>query len=238
MNAVAYAKYDAWGKFKGLPKQFAMRKYCEVIYHFANGGESAYNGKGSGNDNDDVVYDDDDKQQGDVDEDGCFINKNGDDDLGGMMTGMGIKPSTMLGSTESKSQHEKAAGASPVVRLRIAAMDNDVDALRKVMEDECDVDAADEQGQTALHFSADRGSIDCLRLLIAAGANVNAADNDGIGVLQTALSAGLDVESVRLLLERGANPDACDVDGDSPRNWVSEEGDKEMVDLFASFPAR
>ena len=213
-----------------------MKKYCEVIYHFANGGKSAYNGKGSGDDNSDVVYDDDDdKQQGDVDEDGCFINKNGDDDLGGMITGMGIKPSTML-STESKS--EQADNASPVVRLHTAAMDNDVDALRKVMEDEYDVDAADEQGQTALHFAADRGSIDCLCLLIAAGANVNAADSDGIGVLQTALSAGLDVESVRLLLEGGANPDACDVDGDTPRNWVSEEGDKEMVDLLGSFPAR
>jgi acyl-CoA-binding protein len=26
LNVVAFAKYDAWGKFKGLPKQFAMRK--------------------------------------------------------------------------------------------------------------------------------------------------------------------------------------------------------------------
>jgi acyl-CoA-binding protein len=26
LNIVACAKYDAWGKFKGLPKQFAMRK--------------------------------------------------------------------------------------------------------------------------------------------------------------------------------------------------------------------
>lgn len=31
LNVVAYAKYDAWGKFKGLPKQFAMRKVIHVV---------------------------------------------------------------------------------------------------------------------------------------------------------------------------------------------------------------
>lgn len=96
----------------------------------------------------------------------------------------------------------------------------------------------DESGQTALHFAADRGSIDCLKLLVEAGANVNATDCDGIGVLQTALSAGLNVESVGILLEAGADPDACDADGDSPRMWVAEEGGKDVVELFALFPTR
>lgn len=244
LNVVAYAKYDSWGKFKGLPKKFAIKKYCEVVYHFSTGGGSSYS-DGKGDDNADVAYDDD--KQGDLDEDGCPINENGDDlinengdGLGGMMTGMGIRPSTMSGTLDTKSQNEteSTTKSMPAVRLRDAAISNDVAALEEVIGGVNDIDDADESGQTALHFAADRGSIDCLKLLVQTGANVNAVDCDGIGVLQTALSAGLNVESVRILLEAGADPDACDDDGDSPRMWVSEERDNDMADLFALFPTR
>ena len=65
---------------------------------------------------------------------------------------------------------------------------------------------------------------------------MNAVDCDSISVLQTALIAGLDVESLRILLEAGADPDHCDDDGESPRMWVAEEGDDDVVELFALFP--
>ena len=74
--------------------------------------------------------------------------------------------------------------------------------------------------------------------MVEKGANINAKDSDGIGILQTALSAELDVELVRLLLEAGANPDAQDIDGDSPRMWVEESGDKALMDLFEAIPER
>ena len=222
LNVVAYAKYEAWGKFTGLPKQFAMKKYCEVVYHFSNGGESSFS------DGNDV----------DLDEDGCPINADGDD-LGGEMTGMGIRQSTLSGSQEAAKSRNEAESSTPEVCLRDAAISNDVTSLKKAIGDVHDINDADDSGQTALHFAADRGSVDCLKLLVEYGANLNAVDCDGIGIIQTALSAGLGIESVRMLLEAGANPDDCDVDGDSPRMWVSEEGDKDLVDLFASFnPAR
>jgi len=82
------------------------------------------------------------------------------------------------------------------------------------------------------------GSSECLKVLVEIGANVNAVDCDGISVLHTALIAGLDVESLQILLEAGADPDHCDDDGESPRMWVSEEGDKDVVDLFALFLTR
>ena len=278
LNVVAYAKYEAWGKFKGLHKQFAMRKvicifcilaalifrsapyylfafvrvrplpkiqYCEVVYHFCNGGESAYGNGEDGNDAD-VFYDESNHE--DLDEDGCPINdeRGGDDPSRGMVTCMGIRPSTLAGrniegggeSHTNRQNNGTAIMATPEARLRSAAMSNDIDALRAVVGAACDVDDADEDGQTALHYAADRGSLDCLKILIEAGANVNAVDRDGIGVLQTALCAGLDVESVRLLLVAGADPDANDDDGDSPRAWVSEEGIPAMLEMFGEYERR
>ncbi len=222
-----------------------MQKYCEVVYHFANGGESAYNSNSSGNtDNADIVYDDDNEDgQDDIYEDGnpSNTNRGGENSIEGIPGGMGHRPSTLTGEiTDDKSSQDREvlAAITPDVHLRNAAIANDVDALQKAIRDGCDIDAADDDGQTALHFAADRKSLDCLVKLIQAGANVNAVDCDGFGVLQIALSSGLNVESIRLLLEAGANPDACDDDGESPRSWVSEEGNGKTKDLFESFPAR
>lgn len=249
-NVVAHAKYNSWGKFKGLPKRFAMQKYCEVVYHFANGGDSAFNNNNSNNssstnnDNSDIVYDDDDDDShGDIDEDGYPNNTNGGDEYSeaaGIPGGMGHRPSTLSGGEiEGKPSQDGGYSSSIAtsVRLRNAAIANDVAALQKAIQDGCDIDAADDDGQTALHFAADRKSLDCLLILVDAGANVNAVDCDGFGVLQIALSSGLGVESIRILLEAGADPDACDEDGESPRSWVSEEGNVELIDLFAVFPA-
>jgi len=253
INVVAHAKYDSWGKFKGLPKRFAMKKYCEVVYHFSAEGDSSYDGNDAGGNDgaDDVVYEDDDKKGVDLDEDGCPIRENNadgdysDNDFGGiMMSGMGAaRPSTLLSGVGERPDYSAASlnetGSAPEIRLRNAAMSNDAKALSEAVgEGACDLDDADDMGQTALHFAADRGSADCLRLLVDAGAGVNAVDCDGIGVLQTALSAGLDAGSVRVLLEAGADPDAVDEDGDSPRSWVAEEGDEAVAELFAEFPSR
>jgi acyl-CoA-binding protein len=238
LNIVEYAKFDAWGKFHGLPRSYAMEKYCEVVFHFSNGGTSSFvvddNGESEHGVDDDVVYDDDDNEDPnegeDLDEDGCVLNnKGGEDDS---VTCMGLRPSTLSGNIHE----ELASSITPEVRLRNAAMSNDIVALNTIVNAElCDINNADEDGQTALHFAVDRKSHDCITALIKAGANVNAVDRDGIGVLQTSLCAGLDIEYTKLLLDAGANPDACDDDGDSPRTWVLEEGSLAIVELFERY---
>lgn len=236
LNVVAHAKYVAWKKFIGLPKQFAMRKYCEVVYHFAKGGASSFQ-EGT-DENADVVYHDDDRDECDVDEDGCPIedeyNNNSPESYSGMM---GIRQSTLSNNVSNKlfQYFDDESGSSPEVRLRNAALSSDKVRLESAIHDGANLDDPDESGQTALHFAADKGCMDCLCMLLSAGANINAYDQDGISVLQTAVSAGIDVEGVRVLLEAGADPDAQDVDGDSPRSIVLEEGKDELVDLFALY---
>jgi len=208
-------------------------QYCEVVHHFSSAGESAFT-DGKGSTDNDIIYDEDDPD--DVDEDGCPLNDD-TDSTGDTLTGMGMRPSTLAETMSAHLQNE--AVASPDVLLRDAAMSSDVSSLKEVMRNVSDINAADESGLTALHFAADRGSMGCLKLLVESGANVNAVCSHGIGVLQTALSSNANcVEAARMLLKAGADPDACDHDGYSPRLLVLEEGDNDMVDLFALFPKR
>ena len=237
LNVVTRAKYDAWKKFTGLPKEFAMQKYCEVVYHFVNGGVSSFGENEDDDNNADVVYPDDE----DVDEDGCPIHQDDDDIDDSLDLGMmGIRQSTLSNVLPSnKLQSNEELGSSPEIRLRNAALSSDKVALEQAIQEGANLNDADESGQTALHFSADKGCIDCMRLLLNAGANVNATDQDGISVLQTAVVAGIDVEGVvRMLLEGGADPDAKDDDGDSPRSTALEEDRPDLADLFALYPSR
>lgn len=58
-----------------------------------------------------------------------------------------------------------------------AALNNRVAVLSYLLDQGCDVNAADNTGQTALHWSAVRGSTSALETLLRAGANIAAADS-------------------------------------------------------------
>jgi ankyrin repeat protein len=151
---------------------------------------------------------------------------------------MGIRQSTLSSSFPNKQIHPSSSNSSPEVCLRNAALSSDKVMLEDAINNGADINDPDETGQTALHFAADKGCIDCLNLLLNAGANVNAIDQDGIGVLQTAVIAGIDVEGVRVLMEAGADPYMEDNDGDSPHSTVLEEGRQDIIDVFDMYPSR
>ena len=153
------------------------------------------------------------------------------------MITMGLRQSTLLSSNggdvlpnniTNELQTMDESDSSPEIRLRNAALSGDKVALEKAIQDDANINHADESGQTALHFSAGRGCIESVRLLLNAGANVNATDQDGIGVLQTSIVAGIDVDVARVLLEGGADPDAEDDGGDSPRSIVLERASQSL----------
>lgn len=61
-----------------------------------------------------------------------------------------------------------------------------------------DVNAADNTGQTALHWSAVRGHIPVAELLLKEGAHVDAADLYGYQVLFHAISLNFDIDCILL----------------------------------------
>uniref|UniRef100_A0A7S1Z4I0 ACB domain-containing protein n=1 Tax=Ditylum brightwellii TaxID=49249 RepID=A0A7S1Z4I0_9STRA len=229
-NVVAHAKYSAWGKFTGLPKEVAMMQYIRISKHFVE----VAAGRIPVDDNADIVYDDDDESWTDNDDEDGVSEKDGSSSAG--MSGMGLRPSIMNMVDDDGENDDTDGGVGTVeVRLQRAAAQEDIPALEKAIGEidnkEDLLNKADDSGQTALHFAADRGAAKCVSLLLEAGANPNAVDDDGISVLQTAVIGG-DVETVKLLLQAGADPDHEDIDGDSAKSCAEEDGSAEMKKAF------
>lgn len=148
-----------------------------------------------------------------------------------MFNAMGARPSTLA------SQQEEENDDSTITPLQRAAQDGNLKDIKQVLENTADddtpttVNTADESGQTALHFAADRGHAEIVQTLLEAGANANAADLEGISVLQAAVIAGHS-KVAAILLKYGANPNQVDMDGDSPISCARDDGSDEMKKLF------
>ena len=94
-----------------------------------------------------------------------------------------------------------------------------IDQIERVVEKldvpGADVDAADADGLTALHWACDRGHAAIVALLVDRGAALDAADGEG----QTALHYALTVENwamAAMLVARGASVAAKLLDGTNP----------------------
>ena len=78
-NVVAHAKYVAWGKFEGMPKETAMIKYVEASHYLAEDAASGVGGVSTSNqgpipvqsqsDNADIMYTEEDEYRSSDEED-------------------------------------------------------------------------------------------------------------------------------------------------------------------------
>jgi uncharacterized protein len=100
-------------------------------------------------------------------------------------------------------------GAIPLAgaesRLADAVENSDQAALRALLKQSADVNAAQADGMTPLHWAAYRDDFDSAQALIQAGANVRATNRYGVTPLSLACQNGSAL-IVELLLERGADP--------------------------------
>ncbi|XP_012723336.2 ankyrin repeat domain-containing protein 54 [Fundulus heteroclitus] len=100
-------------------------------------------------------------------------------------------------------------------RLREAANSNDIDTVRKFLEDDIDPCAADDKGRTALHFSSCNGNDGIVQLLLSYGADPNQRDSLGNTPLHLAACTN-HVPVITTLLKGGARVDALDRAGRTP----------------------
>jgi ankyrin repeat protein len=121
------------------------------------------------------------------------------------------------------------AGGSSRPPLVDAAKSADWDAVRALLQQKEDVNAAEADGTTALHWAAYHNESESLELLIRAGANVNAANDLGATPLWAACQNG-NASIARTLLAAGANPNAALLLGETPLMVAARAGYPDVVE--------
>jgi ankyrin repeat protein len=112
-----------------------------------------------------------------------------------------------------------------------AAKQADRAHLRALIQQKADVNAAEADGTTALHWAAYRDDADSVELLIRAGAKVNAANDLGATPLWNAsMNAGAGI--AKRLLDAGANPNLALLAGETPLMVASRSGKADVVALL------
>ncbi|XP_047428800.1 ankyrin repeat domain-containing protein 54 [Mugil cephalus] len=157
--------------------------------------------------------------------------------------GAACKLGKMTGS-RARRHHRAVRNLGPigkdiyaVKRLREAANSNDIETVRKLLQDDIDPCAADDKGRTALHFSSCNGNESIVQLLLSHGADPNQRDSLGNTPLHLAACTN-HVPVITTLLRGGARVDALDRAGRTPLHLarsklnILQEGDSRSLETL------
>lgn len=115
-----------------------------------------------------------------------------------------------------------SAGAADL-RLVEAEKNQDAAALRSLLKQNADVNAADVDGTTALIYAAHHDDLDAVQLLLAAGADARTANLNHVTALSEACSLG-DGAMIEALVRAGADPNLTWGEGETPLMTASRTG--------------
>jgi ankyrin repeat protein len=122
--------------------------------------------------------------------------------------------------------------ATDDMRVANAAMRGDKEAVRNLIKQAADVNAAQGDGSTALHWAALKGDAEMAQMLIYAGANVRAATRIG-GYTPLFMAAKSGAASViDLLLKAGSEANLKGSDGLTPLMMAAISGNRESARLL------
>ncbi len=122
-------------------------------------------------------------------------------------------------------------------RLADAAMNGDRAAVASLLPQKVDVNAAQGDGTTALHWAAYRDDLEMVKMLLAAGANAKAATREGsITPLFMACQNG-DAAIIEALLKAGADANAPKSNGTTPLMIAAESGSAAAVRVLVEHGA-
>ncbi|XP_063795868.1 acyl-CoA-binding domain-containing protein 6 [Pseudophryne corroboree] len=97
-----------------------------------------------------------------------------------------------------------------------------------------DVNVADEEGRSLLHWACDRGRTELVSILLFHNAHINMQDDEGQTPLHYA-SACEFTDIVDLLLDHGADPSLVDNDGFQPHEATDNKEISDMLKQHATF---
>jgi ankyrin repeat protein len=111
-----------------------------------------------------------------------------------------------------------------------AAMHGDRNSVRSLLKQGADVNAAQPDGMTALHWAADRGDAELAGMLLYAGANPNAMTRIGEYTPLHVASRDGNAAVIKMLLEKGADAAAKTTNsGVTPLHLAAASGNIEAV---------
>jgi uncharacterized protein len=121
-----------------------------------------------------------------------------------------------------------AAQTRPDLRLVTAVEGRDASAVETLLKQRIDVNAAQPDGATALHWAAHWDDVATAERLMRAGANASAANDLGVTPLALACENG-SVPMVDALLRGGASPNAKLLSGETALMTASRTGNVRVV---------
>src|SRR6266853_1075733 len=122
----------------------------------------------------------------------------------------------------------EAATSLPLVD---AVKDGNRAGVRSLLQQKTNVNAAEADGTTALHWAVRADDQELIHLLIRAGANARAANRYGVTPLQLAAING-NVTTARALLEAGADPNAALPEGETILMTAARTGQPDVIKVL------
>ena len=127
-----------------------------------------------------------------------------------------------------------AVAAAADTRLLDAVKRQDRTAVAALLKERIDVNAAQPDGTTALHWAAYRDDAATVEALLRKGAKPNAVTDTGVTPLWLACSTNASAAVVRSLVDAGADPNLAPNTGETPLMWCARTGALDSVKALVS----